>query len=137
VTAFAVEREAGRGWTAGGIFDQPAVNEHATFMNALADEGFVLFGGPLAGSEDGRVRVLLIVEAKSEVEIRRRLADDPWVRTEQLVTTSIEPWNVIVGARRAALGAIVDRGANAFTPAASRRRTSAPPRSSRRRDRNR
>jgi uncharacterized protein YciI len=79
------------------------VNEHATFMNALADEGFVLFGGPLAGSEGGRVRVLLIVEAKSEAEIRRRLADDPWARAEQLVTTRIEPWNVIVGAERAAL----------------------------------
>jgi uncharacterized protein YciI len=102
VTAFAVEREAGRGWTAGGIFDQPAVNEHATFMNALADEGFVLFGGPLAGSEDGRVRVLLIVEAESEVEVRRRLADDPWVHAEQLVTTSIERWNVIAGAERLA-----------------------------------
>jgi uncharacterized protein YciI len=47
--------------------------------------------------------VLLIVEAKSEAEIRRRLADDPWARAEQLVTTRIEPWNVIVGAERAAL----------------------------------
>jgi uncharacterized protein YciI len=68
-------------------------------MNALAERGFVLFGGPLAGSEHGRVRVLLIVNAESEAEIHRRLADDPWVPAEQLLTVSIEPWNILVGAR--------------------------------------
>ena len=35
-------------------------------MNALADEGIVLLGGPLAGTERGRVRVLLIVDADNE-----------------------------------------------------------------------
>ena len=49
---FAVIREAGPSWTDGkGIIEQPGVSDHAAFMNALADEGFVLFGGPLAGSE--------------------------------------------------------------------------------------
>ena len=98
---FAVIREAGAGWTDGGITAQPGVSDHAAFINALADqEGFVLFGGPLAGTEHGRLRALLIVDAGSEAEIHRRLADDPWVRTEQLVTTSIEPWNIFVGAER-------------------------------------
>jgi uncharacterized protein YciI len=98
---FAVIREAGPAWTNGkGISGQPAVSDHAAFMNALADEGFVLFGGPLAGSEHGRLRALLIVNAGSEAEIHRRLADDPWMPTEQLVTTSIQPWNIIVGAER-------------------------------------
>ena len=98
---YTVRREAGPGWTDGeGIATQPAVGEHAAFMNALADEGFVLFGGPLAGSEHGRIRALLIVNAGSEDEIHRRLAEDPWVATGQLVTTSIEPWNVFVGAER-------------------------------------
>jgi uncharacterized protein YciI len=69
-------------------------------MNALADEGFVVFAGPLAGTESGRLRVLLIVDAETEDEIRRRLADDPWVHTDRLVITSIEPWNLIVGAER-------------------------------------
>jgi hypothetical protein len=41
------------------------------------DQGFVLCAGPLAGSEHGRLRVLLIVNADSEAEIQRRLADDP------------------------------------------------------------
>jgi uncharacterized protein YciI len=98
---FAVIREAGPAWTDGkGISEQPAVSDHAAFMNALAEQGFVLFGGPLAGSEHGRFRVLLIVTAGSEGEIQRRLADDPWVRTEQLLTVSIEPWNIFVGAER-------------------------------------
>jgi uncharacterized protein YciI len=100
---FAVIREAGPAWTHGtGTFDQPALNDHATFMNALADEGFVLFAGPLAGSERGRIRVLLIIEATDEAEIHRRLAGDPWALTQQLVTVSIEPWNIFVGAQRLA-----------------------------------
>lgn len=97
---FAVIREAGPAWVAGGIFEQPAVNDHAAFMNALADEAFVLFGGPLAESEQGRVRVLLIVDADSEAEIHRRLADDPWALTDQLRIVSIEPWKILVGAER-------------------------------------
>jgi uncharacterized protein YciI len=97
VTLFAVTREAGPAWAAGGIFEQPALNEHAAFMNKLAEEGFVLFGGPLADSEYGCVRVLLIVDAASKPEILRRLADDPWVSTEQLRTTSIEAWKLLVG----------------------------------------
>jgi uncharacterized protein YciI len=100
---FAVIREAGSTWTDGrGITEQPAVSDHAAFMNALAEEGFVLFAGPLAGSEQGRVRVLLIADAEDEAEIHRRLADDPWVPTEQLLTVSIEPWNIFVGSERLA-----------------------------------
>jgi uncharacterized protein YciI len=100
MTYFAVLREAGPGWTDGGIAGQPAVNDHAGFMNALADEGFVLFAGPLAGTDSGRLRALLIVDAETEDEIPRRLADDPWVHTDRLVITSIEPWNLIVGTER-------------------------------------
>jgi uncharacterized protein YciI len=103
MTLFAVTREAGPSWTDGkGAFEQAAVNDHATFMNKLADEGFVLFAGPLAGSENDRIRVLLIAAAASETEIHHRLADDPWERTQRLVTTSVEPWNLLVGADRLA-----------------------------------
>ena len=101
MSLFAVTREAGPSWTDGkGAFEQPAVNDHAAFMNSLADEGFVLFAGPLAGSEHDRIRVLLIAEAASETDIHRRLADDPWARTQRVVTTSVEPWNLLVGAER-------------------------------------
>jgi uncharacterized protein YciI len=97
---YAVIREAGPAWTGGGITAQQAVSDHTAFMNALTDQGFILFGGPLAGSEHGRVPVLLIVSADSEAEIHRRLADDPWTSTQQLQITSIEPWDIFVGAQR-------------------------------------
>jgi uncharacterized protein YciI len=101
VSYFAVTREAGPAWTAGkGVLEQPALSDHATFMNALADHRFVLFGGPLAGTEHGRVRALLIVNAGSEAEIYRRLADDPWEAADQIRTVSIEPWNIFTGAER-------------------------------------
>ncbi len=100
MSTFAVIREAGPGWRDGGIYDQPAVDEHAAFMNALAECGFLLFAEPLAGTEHGRVRVLLVVTAEGNDEIHRRLADDPWIATEQLVTVSIEPWQILVGADR-------------------------------------
>ena len=97
---YAVIREAGPGWIDGGIAAQPDVADHATFMNDLAAEGFVLFAGPLAGTEEGRLRALLIVEAGDDDEIGRRLADDPWTRAGRLAITSIEQWNVIVGMER-------------------------------------
>lgn len=100
MSLFAVTREAASGWATGGIFDQPAVEEHAEFMNRLADDGFVLFGGPLAGSENGRVRVLLIVDAEDESAIHSRLAEDPWAVTGQIRVVSIEPWKILAGAER-------------------------------------
>ena len=101
---FAVIREAGPAWTDGvGAFEQPGVNDHVAFMGALADDGLLLFAGPLAGTEVGRIRVLLIAEAESEDEVRSRFADDPWAQSERLEITSVEPWNLIVGAERLAV----------------------------------
>jgi uncharacterized protein YciI len=101
VSLFAVIREAGPSWSEGkGAFEQPGANEHAAFMNGLVDEGFLLFAGPLAGSEHDRIRVLLIADAASKMDIDRRLTDDPWARTQRLTTTSVEPWNLLVGADR-------------------------------------
>jgi uncharacterized protein YciI len=101
MSLFAVSREAGPAWMEGkGAFDQPGVSEHAAFMGALSDEGLILFAGPLAGTEGGRIRVLLIADAANEVDILQRLADDPWELTERITTTSIEPWTLLVGAHR-------------------------------------
>jgi uncharacterized protein YciI len=97
-----VIREAGKAWSDGGIADQPAMRDHAAFMNALGAEGFVVFAGPLAGTEHGRLRVLLIISAESEAEVEHRLADDPWTLSARLEITSIEPWSVFVGAERLA-----------------------------------
>jgi uncharacterized protein YciI len=98
---FAVIREAGPGWADGlGAMEQPGVSDHAGFMNGLAEEGVVLFAGPLAGTEPGRFRALLIFDAETEAEIKRRLADDPWHCAERLQVTQIEPWTILVGAER-------------------------------------
>jgi uncharacterized protein len=107
MTTFAVTREAGPAWEEGGIFDQSGAAEHAAFMTGLAEEGFVLFAGPLAGSEAGRVRVLLIVDAEDEAAIGARLADDPWAASNHLRLASVEPWKILVGAER--LDALISR----------------------------
>jgi uncharacterized protein YciI len=101
VSYFAVIRDAGPAWTDGkGAFEQPGVDAHAAFMNALAAGGIVLFAGPLAGSEHGRIRALLIVNVDNEAAIHDRLAADPWTQAQRLVTASVEPWNLFVGADR-------------------------------------
>jgi uncharacterized protein YciI len=100
---YTVTRNAGPAWTDGkGAFEQPGASDHAAFMNALADEGLILFAGPLAGTEHGRIRVLLIADAPSEADIHRRLAGDPWEVTQRVVTNAIEPWNLLVGGQRLA-----------------------------------
>jgi hypothetical protein len=63
--------------------------EHAAFMDALVDDGFIVLGGPL-GDE---VRTAHAVEAASEDEIRERLGRDPWSGTH-LVVDSIDPWTI-------------------------------------------
>jgi hypothetical protein len=55
-------------------------------MEALVDDGFVLFGGPFG---DG-VRTLLIVDAASEQALHDRLAADPWTPTGYLRIVSVE-----------------------------------------------
>jgi uncharacterized protein YciI len=72
--------------------DWPA---HAAFMDGLVDAGFIVLGGPLADEE----RVVHVVEADSEDEIRATLARDPWSETHLLVDT-IDPWTIRLDSRR-------------------------------------
>lgn len=98
---FTVTREARPGWVKDeGIAHQPGLEDHAEFMNLLAEQGFVLFGGPLSGTEEGRLRALLVIDSSSEAEIERCLADDPWTLSDRLRTVNIEPWKIFVGADR-------------------------------------
>lgn len=73
--------------------EQPDWKVHATFMNALHAEGFVLLGGPLEGTPD----VLLIIRAKDVGEIQTRLSSDPWTRKDLLRIKQIVPWKVRLG----------------------------------------
>jgi len=70
--------------------------EHAAFMDALADEGFVILGGPLGDREE---KFLLILAADSQQAIEVRLADDPWTPLRLLRTAMIERWEILLGER--------------------------------------
>jgi uncharacterized protein YciI len=70
---------------------QAGWEEHAAFMDGLAEEGFVVLGGPV-GPGDGE-DTLQVVDAESEDAVRARLAEDPWGE-DMLETKSIEPWQV-------------------------------------------
>jgi uncharacterized protein YciI len=68
---------------------------HASFMDGLVDDGFIVLGGPLADEH----RVVHVVEAESEEAIRARLARDPWSESH-LRVESIDPWTIRLGGRR-------------------------------------
>jgi len=92
---FAVMRTRGPAWNdVVSMEEQVDWRVHADFMNALADEGFIVLGGPLAGTRD----VLLIARAKSEAGIAARLAEDCWSVNGLLKTLWIRPWRLRLGA---------------------------------------
>lgn len=71
---------------------QPGWQTHAAFMNGLAEEGFIVVGGPLEGME----QTLLIVRAEHEAEIRQRFAADPWGE-DMLTIARLAPWQLRLG----------------------------------------
>jgi uncharacterized protein YciI len=71
--------------------EQAGWDEHAAFMDALVEEGFIVLGGPV-GEGDGD-NALLVVEADGEEAVRSRLAEDPWPE-EVLTIESVRPWSV-------------------------------------------
>ena len=88
-------RTRGPGWhDSEPLEGQEDWRAHADFMNALVAEGFMLLGGPLAGTRD----VLLIVRAADEAEIEARLAADCWTRKDLLRTRWINPRWLRLGA---------------------------------------
>lgn len=75
-------------------------DEHAAFMDALAEERFILAGGPL-GDENDATRIIHVVDAPNEDAIRSRLATDPWADS-MLKIVSVEPWTILLGGLSAA-----------------------------------
>jgi uncharacterized protein YciI len=91
---FAVIRARGPAWDhARPLEGQPEWPAHATFMNGLKAEGFVVLGGPLEGTSE----VLLIVRAENEAEIRAKLAADPWSANDLLRVARTAPWTLRLG----------------------------------------
>jgi hypothetical protein len=101
---FLVTRSRGPRWDdSRPMEEQEGWRAHADFMNALARDGFVVLGGPI----DGTREVLLVVRASDEAQIRTRLSEDPWSRSQLLSLDAIRAWTL-------RLGSIPDR-----TPGAS------------------
>ena len=91
-----VLRRSGPEWDpARPLEEQSGWLAHASFMDGLVDDGFIILGGPLADE----VRNAHVVEAESEEVVRARLARDPWSETHLLVE-SIDPWTIRLDGRR-------------------------------------
>jgi hypothetical protein len=91
---FAVIRARGPAWQDSRPMESQADwTAHASFMNALAKEGFVILGGPLEGTSD----VLLVTRAATADEVRSRLAEDPWAGNDLLRVTRVAPWTLRLG----------------------------------------
>jgi uncharacterized protein YciI len=94
---FAVIRKGGPAWDPSrSLREQDEWDEHARFMDALFDEGFLVMAGPL-GDDTPEHRVLLIFDADGQSAIDARLAEDIWTQTGTLSTVSLERWNVLLG----------------------------------------
>jgi uncharacterized protein YciI len=94
---FAVRLGRGGPWEwSRDLREQQGWDEHARFMDALVDDGFIVLGGPLAGERE----ILHAISASSEEEVRERLAQDNWHQNGMLTIKSIEPWTVLLDGRR-------------------------------------
>ncbi len=92
---FAVIRTRGPAWDdARPLEQQDEWDAHASFMNALVREGFVVLGGPLEDTSD----VLLIVRAGTADEVVNRLSEDPWTAPDLLRVSKVMPWTLRLGA---------------------------------------
>jgi len=93
VTYFVVTRVPGPAWDAArGMREQERWADHAAFMDGLAEEGFVVLGGPLG---DGS-RFMHVVDAAGMDEVDARFAADPWPE-DMLRLASVERWEVLLG----------------------------------------
>jgi hypothetical protein len=91
-----VRRRRGGPWDwSRDLREQDGWDEHARFMDALVDDGFILLGGPLEGDRD----VLHVVDAPSEQAVHDRLAADNWTRDGRLETVSVEAWTILLDGR--------------------------------------
>jgi uncharacterized protein YciI len=94
---FVIVRERGRAWDwSMPMRSQVQWDAHAAFMDALAEEGFILAGGTL-GDEDRAARVMHVVKAPNVDAVESRMAADPWTPMRMLETVSIEPWTILLG----------------------------------------
>lgn len=91
---FAVTRTRGGAWKEGiPVEQQYDFNGHMDYVRKLHAEGVVVYAGGLDGTNDA----LLIMRAKDEQEIKRKLEWDSWTANDLLRTIKVAPWTVRVG----------------------------------------
>ena len=100
-TYYVVETEQSDRWVSSvDMRKQEKWSEHATFMNKLESEGFIVLGGPLqndsASKESTIHRALLVVEAPDEETVRNRLVEDPWNKNKLLKINFIKRWEILL-----------------------------------------
>ncbi len=94
LTYYLVTETQGPGWDPSlPRREQNKWDEHASFMDGLVEDSFVVLGGPVGNGDE----VLLIVRAGSERDLEARLAEDPWLPMEILCIAKIEPWQILLG----------------------------------------
>jgi hypothetical protein len=94
---FVVLRRSGSEWDASRpLEEQTGWAAHASYMEGLVDAGFVVLGGPLVDE----LRVVLVVEAESEDDVRATLAGDPWSDSHLRIDT-IDRWTIRLDGRQA------------------------------------
>jgi uncharacterized protein YciI len=79
-----------------GTREQPLWDEHATFIDKLVDEGFILMGGPLVDENGLPHGALLILNAENEKEVREKLKNDPWFEKGILKLESVKRWQIFI-----------------------------------------
>ena len=95
---FVVVHKPGPDWDHDrGMREQAGWDEHASFMDELAADGFIVLGGPI-GSAEGH-RAMLVVDAPDEAAVCARLDADPW-KPRMLVIESVQPWTVLLESGR-------------------------------------
>jgi uncharacterized protein YciI len=91
---FLVTRSRGPRWDDSRSLEQQSEwQAHAEFMDSLEHDGFVVLGGPIAGTRE----VLLVMRARDEEEIQDRLSEDPWSRGQLLAVSEIREWTLRLG----------------------------------------
>ena len=87
---------SGPAWIEGApLEEQSGWEAHAEFMDGLVDQGFIVLGGPLSDE----FRVVHVIEAGSEDDVRATLARDPWSESH-LQVAAVDQWTLRLDARK-------------------------------------
>jgi uncharacterized protein len=99
MSVFAVRTARGAHWDdARDNREQAYWDEHAAFMDGLAEKGVVILGGPV-DSDDPEDIVLLAVEAADEEAVCAAFAPDPWMTHGIFRLKDVRRWTIWLDGR--------------------------------------